>query len=397
MSQDLLTVSELCEHIKLSLDNNPIFQNTSVCGEVADYRQSSQGHCYFTLRDSLSSIRCVMFKGYARKSQVHLWNGVQIIAKCNVALYSARGDIQLFTTAALSYGEGDLQQEVLNLKHKLKDSGFFDDSRKRSVPKFPECIAIITSKEGAALQDILNILKRRYPICSVVIVPALMQGAQAPESIVRAFNTLDQIQNTDLCILARGGGSLQDLMAFNNESVARAVMSCKVPVVSGIGHEIDTTIADLTADIHAPTPSAAAEIATPDIAQLSNAVNNLCKAVNVAMKKNIDRHTTNLYISIDRLQTSVPKLSPKIALIDKLLQQITILTDHTIKLKKSDLNIVLSHLKLSAIGTLNRGYSITTTDNGSKLTNSKQVSVGDTLNIRLADGYIRVKIKEVFV
>jgi Exodeoxyribonuclease VII large subunit (EC 3.1.11.6) len=244
-------------------------------GEVSNFRQVASGHCYFTLKDAGAELRCVMWRDRARGMRALPNNGDSVLAHGRVGVYEQRGDLQLYVDALEPLGLGWLYQEYERLKARLEAEGLFAAERKRPLPRFPRRIGVVTSPDAAALRDILNILSRRYPLAEVVLAPTLVQGEEAPPQIIAALRALNAREDIDVILLARGGGSLEELWAFNDERVARAVAASRIPVVCGVGHETDFSLADFAADRRAPTPSAAAELATPDRAELAQQVRTL--------------------------------------------------------------------------------------------------------------------------
>ena len=265
--QTAYTVSAVAEYLKASLESDPRLADLMVVGEVSGYRNPSSGHHYFALRDEQSVLRCVMFRG-GRGGQF-LSDGSQVICHGRISIYTARGDLQYYVDQVEPDGVGALQKAFEEMRKRLESEGLFESGRKRQLPAMPARIAVITSPTGAVIQDILNVLTRRYPLAEVILIPTAVQGEKAAPEIVRAFQALNALDDIDVAIVARGGGSLEDLWSFNEETVARAIFASNVPVISAIGHETDTTIADLVADVCAPTPSAAAEIVAPATADLA--------------------------------------------------------------------------------------------------------------------------------
>src|SRR3990167_2142279 len=264
--QTVYSVSELNNDVKLLLEDT--FTSVFVEGEISNFIVPNSGHWYFSLKDANAQVRCAMFRGSQRKLGFTPKDGSNVLIKARVSLYENRGDYQLIAESMEERGEGKLQRQFEALKKKLAAAGLFDDEHKKPLPAFPEQIGIITSSTGAAVRDILTVLKRRYPCASVIIYPTLVQGTAAAPHIVNAFQIATRRNECDVLILARGGGTLEDLWSFNEESVAQAIYQCSIPIITGIGHEVDFTIADFVADERAPTPSAAAELLTPDKIEL---------------------------------------------------------------------------------------------------------------------------------
>ncbi len=303
------SVSEVLRLISDVLDAEPQLTTVSVTGEVSNLRSPRSGHNYFSLRDREAALNCVLFR--YRRGARFLEDGAQVISHGRVGVYQSRGDLQLVVDSVEPVGYGNLQAAFQELKRKLASEGLFDQSRKRPLPKFPECIAVITSPQGAVLQDITKVLARRYPMLKLVVIPAAVQGAQAASEIVEAFANLDALSRAtrvDAAILARGGGALEDLIAFNDESVARTIFACRTPVISGVGHETDHTIADMVADIRAPTPSAAAEISSPDMRDLTKSVALASERIRQNVLKQISDAQERFEMARDRMDAVRPDM-----------------------------------------------------------------------------------------
>ncbi len=258
----VFTVSRLNQEVQQALESG--FGMLWLQGEMSNFSRPASGHFYFSLKDSQSQIRCAMFRNKNRYVDFQPENGDEVLVRGRLGLYTARGDFQLIVEHMEPAGAGKLQQEFEQRKHKLNELGWFDQASKQALPAMPETIGVVTSPTGAAIRDVLQVLSRRYPQAKIIVYPTLVQGSVAAPNIVKAIESADRRAETDLLLVVRGGGSLEDLWAFNEEAVAAAVRACRLPIVSGVGHEIDTTICDLVADVRAPTPSAAAEMATPD-------------------------------------------------------------------------------------------------------------------------------------
>jgi exodeoxyribonuclease VII large subunit len=291
-NRDIYKVTRLNREVRAVLEGS--FPALWVQGEISNLARPASGHIYFSLKDQHSQVRCAMFKNRMRSIKFSPENGMQILARANVSLYEGRGEFQLIMEHIEPAGEGALQRAFEDLKQRLHKEGLFDDARKKALPKYPKVITVITSPSGAAIRDILQVLNRRYPLASVNIYPVPVQGEGSAEKIVSALNLANELQESDVIILARGGGSIEDLWSFNEEIVARAIYQSGIPVVSGIGHEIDFTIADFVADQRAPTPSAAAEMISPNIAELENTINQFQFQLSRNIKSRLERHCINL-------------------------------------------------------------------------------------------------------
>ncbi len=384
-----LSVSELTAHIKDLLEGDDVLADVRVAGEVSNLSRPVSGHLYFTLKDAASQIRCVMWRSYATRVARSLRNGDAVIARGRIGVYERDGTYQLYVESLSARGTGDLSAELEQLKRRLEAEGLFDPARKRRLPAFPRVLGIVTSPTGAALQDVLNVLRRRYPIIEVVLAPTAVQGEEAPEQIVRALQQLNDLDVCDVILVARGGGSLEELWAFNDERVVRAIAASRVPVVSGVGHEIDFTLADFAADVRAPTPSAAAEIIAPDANELRLQVDGLGVEMTGLMTARIAEARARL----TALQRALRLLSPT----NRLAQQRERLNDLRARLAAAQVHFLsLMRLRyeglrarLESVGpaaTLARGYAIVRRADGELVRSAGDVRPGDALRVTVADG-----------
>ena len=385
------TVGELSEYIKNTLERTTHLRNLEVIGEISNHFQSSSGHNYFSLKDEKAVIRCVMFK--ESSGIEYLENGQLINAQGYISFYKTRGDLQIYVNKVEPEGIGSLQKNFELLKTKLESEGLFDISRKRSLPKYPKFIGIATSKKGSVLQDILNIIKRRYPLIKIKIADTKVQGKDSSSSIVKSIKALESQKNIELIILARGGGSLEDLWPFNEEIVAKSIFACKVPVVSAIGHETDVTISDLVSDLRAPTPSAAAEIITPDIVELRNSISQKLNEFYINIDFLISKKTSNLEITFDRLLYKKPDILSFENRINQYSNSIK--TSFLKNYEKFHLTINSLENSLRTLdpkNVLSRGYSIISKKNNNKvITKTNQLKVGDLLSITIKNGEIEAR------
>jgi exodeoxyribonuclease VII large subunit len=393
------TVSQLTGHIRRLFEGDPKLREVWVEGEVSTFSRASSGHCYFTLKDAGAEIRCVMWRDIANAQRQLPQHGDQILARGSVSVYEARGTYQLYVDIIRSAGiAGDLYLQFEQLKARLEMEGLFDPARKRILPTRPQHIGIVTSPNAAALHDILNVLGRRYPLVEVLLAPTLVQGAEAPPQIVTAIEALSARDDVDLVIVARGGGSLEDLWAFNDERVARAIVACRHPVICGVGHETDFTIADFSADARAPTPSAAAELAVPDRMELAAAVAGLSTRLADVMRGQIEERR----VALDGHRRALRHLSPAARLrearqrVDDLMAAATTGVRHGLVLRHERLTGLSSRLEsLSPVATLVRGYAIVRQDETGVLVNSvTRASAGDLLSVRVADGAFGARVEE---
>lgn len=384
------TVSQLTGYIRRLFDEDRLLRDVWVEGEVSSFSQASSGHCYFSLKDAGGEIRCVMWRNIANAQHRLPQHGEQVVAHGNVSVYEARGTYQLYVDWIRPAGVGDLHRQFELLKDRLEAEGLFDPARKRPLPLWPHHIGVVTSPNAAALRDILNVLARRYPLARVLLSPTPVQGNDAPPRIVAAIQALSARDDIDLVIVARGGGSLEDLWAFNDEQVARAIVACRHPVISGVGHETDFTIADLAADVRAPTPSAAAELAVPDRVELAAGVAGLSARLAEVMQAQLAERR----MVLGGYERALRHLSPQIRLRNAR-QRVDDLTaaalGHFVQdmtLRRERLAGLAARLEsLSPLATLARGYAVVRQrESGQVVTSVDQVSPGAPLSIRVADG-----------
>ncbi|MFN4294409.1 MAG: exodeoxyribonuclease VII large subunit [Thermoflexales bacterium] len=392
-----LSVSELTAHVKGLMEGDPVLSDVRVAGEVSNLSRPASGHLYFTLKDATAQIRCVMWRSQAVRAARALQNGDAVVARGRVSVYERDGIYQLYVEALVAQGAGDLSVEFERLKRKLEAEGLFDAARKRPLPAFPRALGVVTSPTGAAFQDILNVLRRRYPLIEVVLAPTAVQGDEAPEQIVRAIQRLNALGACDVILVARGGGSLEELWAFNDERVARAIAASRAPVVSGVGHETDFTLADFAADVRAPTPSAAAEIITPDINELRMQVDEL----SVAMVARVSARIADARARLAALQRALRLLSPA----NWLARQREKMLDLSRRLTTAQMNrLALMRLRLEGLrarledigpaATLARGYAIVRRVDGQLVRSVGDARVGDALRVVVSDGEFRARVAD---
>jgi exodeoxyribonuclease VII large subunit len=385
--QTAYTVSAVAEYLKASLESDPRLADLMVVGEVSGYRNPSSGHHYFALRDEQSVLRCVMFRG-GRGGQF-LSDGSQVICHGRISIYTARGDLQYYVDQVEPDGVGALQKAFEEMRKRLESEGLFESGRKRQLPAMPARIAVITSPTGAVIQDILNVLTRRYPLAEVILIPTAVQGEKAAPEIVRAFQALNTLDDIDVAIVARGGGSLEDLWSFNEETVARAIFASNVPVISAIGHETDTTIADLVADVCAPTPSAAAEIVAPATADLAGEVAGYAARIDEIVGRRVADSRSHFELAVDRMNLRVPDTALPRQRIDDLLVRARLAGQRLVE--SSKLRLATVEASLSALGPkkiLGRGYTITRLADGKAATSVLQFETGDRMAVMFADGSV---------
>ena len=392
--QTAYTVSAVTNYLKSTLESDPRLADITVIGEVSGYRNPSSGHHYFSLRDEQSVIRSVMFR--SGSGAQFLSDGAQVICHGSISIYTARGDLQLYVDEIIPDGIGALQQAYEKMRKRLESEGLFDIDRKRELPKLPDKIAVITSPTGAVMQDILNVLTRRYPLATVILIPTSVQGEKSAPEIVKAFKALNSMESIDVAIVARGGGSLEDLWAFNEEMVARAIFSSNVPVISAIGHETDTTIADHVADRRAPTPSAAAEIVAPDIADLAGHVAANASRIEEMIYRNVRDKRSHFEMSIDRMNLRVPDVILPRQKVDDLLTRAKLAEQRLFESSINRLATMKASLNaLSPKKILGRGYAIAKLTDGNAATSASQFQTNDKMTVVLADGSVDTTVNKI--
>ncbi|MEC8644181.1 MAG: exodeoxyribonuclease VII large subunit [Pseudomonadota bacterium] len=433
-NRKILSISELNKTVKGLLETE--FSFIYVEGEISNFSRPSSGHWYFTLKDEKAQIRCAMFRNQNRSVPFEPKNGQQVVLYGKVTLYEGRGDFQIITSSLELSGDGELRRSFERLKASLQKEGFFDQQKKKAIPKFPKKIAVITSPSGAAIKDIFSVVYRRFPALSMTVIPTQVQGEEAVPQIVNAIETANK-QNSlyDLILLSRGGGSLEDLWAFNTEPVAKAIFSSSIPVVSAVGHESDFTISDFVADLRAPTPSSAAEQITPDAQMLKNDILETSDRFIRAARRAIDSRQNELSHLIRRIRHPNSRLNEFAQRLDELERRMLSQVSNLIRIKKSKLAerkiqspiqkiqqindrvkqlsriMTQSHATLmknrqaslserssqlealSPLATLKRGYAIVSEEaNGKIVRNSEEIAEGEKLRIRLSNGALTAEV-----
>lgn len=387
---NVITVSQVNTYIKALLDESQPLKNIFVVGEISNFHHHFRsGHMYFTLKDENSQLKAVMFCSYAERIKFKPEDGMRVICRGRVSTYEKDGVYQLYVEDMQPDGIGALNLAYEQLKEKLSKEGLFDQQYKKPIPKFPKKIGVATSDMGAAIEDIKNVTKRRYPLCELVIVPTQVQGVQASPDIVKSIKILDSIDSIDLIIVGRGGGSIEDIWGFNTEEVARAVFECKKPVISAVGHETDFTICDFVADLRAPTPSAAAELAVPDMNAILNYLDNMDSSLYSLLKQRVEKE----YQRLDSFQDVV--LNQPSNLLEGEKNSLNSICDKIINayssnLKNEFLKLSVIAEKLNAISplaTLSRGYSIAEKD-GKAVKSVKDLKNNDKITLTFSDGRV---------
>ena len=395
MARNVLSITQLNEYIRSRMDADPLLTQVAVRGEISNYKLYPSGHHYFTLKDESSALRCVMFKGNAMRLRFRPENGMKIIAMGKVSVFPRDGAYQLYCTAMAMDGVGDLYAAFEQLKRKLEAQGLFDPRHKKPLPKYPGTIGIITSSAGAAIHDMLRILRKRYPLSQVRLLPVRVQGVEAPGEIAAAIRYANYWKLSDLLIVGRGGGSIEDLWAFNDERVAYAIYESEIPVISAVGHEPDVTISDFVADLRAATPSNAAELAVPD----QDALRQNLDSLTAAMAAGLNRQIRSAQQHLNVLSQSAALKSP-----DGYLQQqrknLELLTNRLISSQNQNITrknqqYIAAVSKLDAMSplkVLSRGYAMTTKEQGEVVRSVKQVEPGERITINLSDGRLSTTV-----
>ena len=385
------SVSEVAGYLRDILREDPVLQNVWVRGEVGNLTRSAAGHSYFSLRDAGATLRCVMFRGGGVGADL-IEEGAAVIAHGRVALYEPRGDLQLIADVVQPEGVGELQLKLEELKVRLEKEGLFEESRKRSLPRFPVRVGVVTSPTGSVWHDIQNVTTRRYPAVELVLAPALVQGNEAVGAIVAAFDALERLDDIDVIIVARGGGSLEDLWPFNDEDVARSIFKSRVPVVSAIGHETDYTIADLVADVRAPTPSAAAEIVMPDQAELYAEIGVLRRSLDAIIEGRIEVAVREVDVLLPRLRRGLPDYDTLRLRVDDMVRTTAGHLRGTMQVAGERINGLRGKLEsLSPRDTLLRGYAIVHRES-SIVTSPSQVADGEVIGVTVAEGDFKAQV-----
>ena len=393
-SYNAISVTELNKYIKDKIDKDEMLNNVFVKGEISNYKHHYTGHLYFTLKDENSLIKCIMFKGYAANLKFEPKDGMKVTIFGSVSVFERDGVYQIYVKAMQEDGIGSLYKAYEEMKAKLEKEGLFDQSHKKKIPLMPRCIGVLTSNTGAVIRDIINVSTRRNPNVYIKLLPVPVQGLGAAEKIVDAIKTMNEKKLADVIIVARGGGSLEDLWPFNEEIVARAIYDSELPVISAVGHETDFTIADFVADLRAPTPSAAAELAVPNIADIKLKLDGYNNRYKLALKKKVEfmklryEKCMNSRVFKEPLQ----KINEKYILIDMKVKTMQNSISNIYNSKKTNMIKHIAKLDaLSPLKTLTRGYSIVQS-NGKVVKSVNQIKKDDEIDIRLIDGKAKAKV-----
>ena len=391
------TVTEVNRYVRDLLESDHNLGDLWVQGEISNVSRPRSGHLYFTIKDEHATLRCVMWRNAAQRLTYLPKDGDAVEVHGSVSVYEAGGQYQLYADTIKPLGEGVLFQEFARLKAKLEAEGLFDEERKQSIPRWPKRIGIVTSPTGAALRDMLNTLRRRFPLVEVIIAPTSVQGRDAPAGIRAGLRDLNRVAAPDVILLARGGGSIEDLWAFNDEGVARAIVDSSIPVITGVGHETDFTIADFVADLRAPTPTAAAELATPNRADLLIELGETSQRLAQIVHTEIGE----LRWRLNDLFGGLKRLSPKARIqgdrqrLDELSYRLLNSLSHYYEMQRAHINAAEQRLNdLNPQTVLSRGYAIISEVDGRNVRSVAQVKTGDLLNVRVSDGEFDVEVTD---
>ena len=397
MEQKVLSISQINEYIRAQMDADPLLTSIAVRGEISNYKMYPSGHHYFTLKDEGAALKCVMFKGNAMRLRFRPENGMKVIAMGRISVYPRDGAYQLYVTAMAMDGVGDLYAAFEALKKKLEAQGLFDQSHKKPIPRYPGTIGIVTSSAGAAVHDMLRILNHRYPLTQVRLLPVRVQGAEAPGEMAAAIRYANHFHLADLLIVGRGGGSIEDLWAFNDEQVARAIYDSEIPVISAVGHEPDVTIADYVADLRSATPSNGAELAVPDQEALRQNLDSMSAAMATILSRQIKAARQHLQV----LSQSPSLLSPTGYLEQKekglelLKNRLIAAQNQSVQEKRQRYIACVSKLDaMSPLKVLLRGYSMAQDQDGQVIKSVQQTQVGQKMKISFRDGVVGAVVTE---
>ncbi|MCQ2738249.1 MAG: exodeoxyribonuclease VII large subunit [archaeon] len=416
MRPQYVTVSRVNQYIKRKLTKDKDLRNIFVKGEISNFKVYPSGHCYFTLKDERSQISGVMFRNFAKSLKFKPKDGMKVLIEGEINVYDVRGTYNLLAHKISQDGLGDLYVAFEQLKKKLRNEGLFDDSYKKPIPKFPKRIGVVTAPTGAAIKDIITTIKRRWPLCEVILFPSLVQGELAAPNIVRQIKNSEKYE-LDTLIVGRGGGSIEDLWAFNEEIVARAIFECNVPVISAVGHEVDYTISDFVADLRAPTPTAAAELAVPKFSEIQNNLNDLDRRSNQAIKLKLSQYNLRFKNIINKNIFKNPDLiyRNEQLKLDELVLKLNFESKNLVSTNKNKLseiknsfifknpkmimdkksNQLLNNINklevLNPLNTVKRGYTLAKVD-GKVVSSSKTLKKGDKLEVEFKDGSVNTEV-----
>ena len=391
-----LDISEANSYIKRILTNDPILYNLRVKGEISNFKVHSSGNVYLSLKDEKSKLNCIIFKSNYDKN-LNLDNGVKIIASGYISVYERDGAYQLYINEVEIEGIGNLYIEFNKLKEKLKKEGLFDYIYKKEIPKMPHAIGVVTSPTGAVIRDIINVIKRRFPKVDIKLYPVNVQGEKSAQDICEGIEFFNRMKNVDTIIVGRGGGSLEELWSFNEEIVAREIFKSEIPIISAVGHETDFTICDFVSDMRAPTPSAAAEIATPDLSEIYYRLDNIKNRMNRSLNNQVILDNEKLSNTFDKINSHMKNyiIRDKVIQLDQIYDKINFRLEQNLENSKEKLSkkAALLH-NLSPLATISRGYSIVE-KNGQVINSIEEVDISDEINITLKDGDLECSVNKI--
>lgn len=391
-----LDISEANSYIKRILTNDPILYNLRVKGEISNFKVHSSGNVYLSLKDEKSKLNCIIFKSNYDKN-LNLDNGVKIIASGYISVYERDGAYQLYINEVEIEGIGNLYIEFNKLKEKLKKEGLFDYIYKKEIPKMPHAIGVVTSPTGAVIRDIINVIKRRFPKVDIKLYPVNVQGEKSAQDICEGIEFFNRMKNVDTIIVGRGGGSLEELWSFNEEIVAREIFKSEIPIISAVGHETDFTICDFVSDMRAPTPSAAAEIATPDLSEIYYKLDNIKNRMNRSLNNQVILDNEKLSNTFDKINSHMKNyiIRDKVIQLDQIYDKINFRLEQNLENSKEKLSkkAALLH-NLSPLATISRGYSIVE-KNGQVINSIEEVDISDEINITLKDGDLECSVNKI--
>jgi len=398
MAQEVLSISQINEYIRAVIDRDGLLAGVAVRGEISNYKMYPSGHHYFTLKDENAALKCVMFKGNATRLRFRPENGMKVVALGRISVYPRDGAYQLYCTAMSLDGIGDLHAAFEQLKAKLSAQGLFDPSHKKPLPEYPGTIGIITSSAGAAIHDMLRILNKRYPLSHVKLLPVRVQGAEAPAEIAAAIRYANYYRLADLLIVGRGGGSIEDLWAFNDERVAYAIFDSQIPVISAVGHEPDVTISDFVADVRAATPSNAAELAVPDREALAQTMDSMSISMATALRRQLiaSRKHLDMLGQSNCLKSPVNYLKQRREALHAAANRLIAVQSKILHLNRQ--YFVANTAKLDAMSPLKvlaRGYAMAQSEDGVVVRSVKQVRAGEHLTVTLSDGSVNASVCDI--
>ena len=398
MNNGALTVTQLNNYIKALMDGDYLLSSVAIRGEISNFKLHSSGHMYFTLKDEGSEIAAVMFRGRASTLKFRPQSGMRVTVYGQVTVYEATGKYQIYVNTMVNDGAGAMYEQYMRLLAELRAEGLFDKERKKPLPKFPKRIGIVTSPTGAAVRDMINVTGRRFSGAELVLSPALVQGVDAPADLCRALTLLDTAGDCDVIIIGRGGGSAEDLWAFNDEALVRTVAACNTPIISAVGHETDTTLCDYAADMRAPTPSAAAEMAVPDSTALLRLVDERSEAIEGRMRDTLAGYFNRVESMSARLEALSPtaRLEKDRARVRAAAEMIDARMRAELERKRLMLSAAVGRLEdVNPLAVLQRGYGMTLDKEGHVVSSVNTLSVGDKVTVRLSDGSVSAVVEDI--